>query len=48
MWRFSACRCLCRDEFLVLRLIAASQQRDEELKNSPRRIFWDAVMSRRF
>jgi hypothetical protein len=29
MWRFSACRCLCRDEFLVLRLVAASQRKDE-------------------
>jgi hypothetical protein len=29
MWRFSACRCLCMDEFLVLRLIAASQRKDE-------------------
>ena len=28
IWRFSACRCLCRDEFLVLRLIAASQRKD--------------------
>lgn len=29
-WRFSACRCLCRDEFLVLKLIAASQRKDED------------------
>ncbi|HUI20208.1 MAG TPA: hypothetical protein VLZ74_04110 [Methylocella sp.] len=29
-WRFSACRCLCPDEFLVLRLIAASQRNDKE------------------
>jgi len=29
MWRFSACRCLCRDEFLVLRLVAAAQRKDE-------------------
>jgi hypothetical protein len=29
MWRFSSCRCLCRDEFLVLRLVAASQRKDE-------------------
>jgi hypothetical protein len=33
IWRFSACRCLCQDEFLVLRLIAASQQRDQNAEN---------------
>jgi hypothetical protein len=27
-WRLSRCRCLCRDEFLVLRLAAASQGDD--------------------
>lgn len=27
-WRADVCRCLCRDEFLVLRLVAASQQDD--------------------
>jgi hypothetical protein len=29
-WRFSACRCLSLDEFLVLRLITASQRKDED------------------
>jgi len=33
IWRFSACRCLCRDEFLVLRLIAAAQQSDQDVEN---------------
>ncbi|WGJ14123.1 hypothetical protein QEV83_15920 [Methylocapsa sp. D3K7] len=28
LWRFSGCRCLCGDEFLVLRLMAASQRKD--------------------
>ena len=28
LWRFSACRCLCGDEFRVLRLMAASQRKD--------------------
>lgn len=27
-WRPDICRCLCRDEFLALRLVAASQQND--------------------
>lgn len=27
-WRLSRCRCLCRDEFLALRLVAASQRED--------------------
>jgi len=32
-WRPDICRCLCRDEFLALRLVSASQQNDldEEL-----------------
>ncbi|QBR71796.1 hypothetical protein CU048_11515 [Beijerinckiaceae bacterium] len=30
VWRSSVCRCLCRDEYLVLRLVAASQRQDEE------------------
>lgn len=29
IWRSSICRCLCRDEFLVLRLVAASQRNDQ-------------------
>jgi len=26
VWRLAACRCICRDEFLALRLVAASQR----------------------
>jgi hypothetical protein len=33
MWRFSACRCLYLDELLVLRLIAASQRKDEDAES---------------
>lgn len=33
LWRFSACRCLCMDEFLVLRLVAASQRKDHDEEN---------------
>lgn len=29
-WRPDVCRCLCRDEYLALRLVAASQQGDLE------------------
>jgi hypothetical protein len=29
-WCSSICRCLCRDEFLVLRLVAASQRKDQD------------------